>query len=282
MTAMVVPTGGAVLLSFPGYYFPNDIPGMTISRGLSASGAWTLIYDGPLEGAFVDVGDGLPAPLSPTTAYWWQATDQTGSTVVGPLTPAGSLLNNPDQLTQILIRSLQGAIDTWVFPPGMQKVQVMTQMPMNGWTAMPFIVVNLDLIQQTETEIGEDVVNPTNDNNWTLFANAKRCWRITIMSTNAGERDFYRDRLLIIFRVLKATAFNQMGLDVSHTFSAHSYTDVKEWEGAIPGFYAADLMLEIDGVFPAAVMTHYPVILEVAADPTFTPYEFVEEIPDAR
>lgn len=151
-------------------------------------------------------------------------------------------------------------------------------MPQNGWLAMPFIVVNLDIIQQTETQIGGDVENPDNDNVWTLFANAKRVWRICVICQDAEERDFFRDTLLGVFRVLKATALQPMGMDVSHSFQAVSYTSALEFEGRIPGFYAADLMLEIDGPLPAVVTTNYPVIEEIVSDPTFTPYRFTVEI----
>ncbi len=182
-------------------------------------------------------------------------------------------------MTQLFIRLLQGALNCLIYPPGIQQTQVLNQMPMNGWTAMPFIIVNLDLIEQTETEIGEDVENPNNQNVWSLWVNARRIWRITVISSNAEERDFYRDSLLAIFRVLKATAFQPLGLDVSHSFQAVSYTDAREWQGHIPGFYGADLMLEINGTFPTAVLTDYPLIAEVGSNPTFDPNDFTIIVP---
>lgn len=280
MTATIIPTGGAVLLQFPSFRALLTTPAtITISRSIAGTNIWTTIYAGPPVEAFLDVGDGTPLPLNPAIEYFWRLTGGASAVIAGPLMPSSSFLNQPDQLTDILIRALQGAINTMVLPPGIKHTQVTTKMPMNGWTAMPFIVVNLDLIQQTETEIGEDVINPTNDNNWTLFANAKRVWRVTIMSQDVDERDFYRDTLLSVFRVLLATAFAPLGLNVQHSFSASSYPSAQEWDGQIPGFYAADLMFELDGIFPAAVVTNYPVILAVESDPTFTPYTFTVEIP---
>ena len=278
-TAMAVPTGGAVLLQFPGY-FPPPLAAttLTIRRAVVDSGDWVTIYQGPPIGVFLDVGDSLPAPLDGATAYVWQVSDGTGSVAVGPITPASSFVNEPDQLTQVLIRALQGAINTLVLPPGVQPAQVTLKMPMNGWQAMPFIVVNLDLIQQTDTQIGEDFPSPNPANVWTLFANAKRVWRVTVISQAAEERDFYRDSLLAAFRILRATAFSPLGFDVSHTFSASSYSSSAEWEGLTPGFYGADLMLEVNGIFPAAVLTNYPVILEVASNPVFDPYTFTEQV----
>lgn len=273
--ATVVPTGGAVLLQFPSYFPVLPTAGqLTINRSVSGSGIWTTVYQGPPVGAFIDVGDGLPAPLDATTSYLWQVFDDNGSAVAGPLIPVASFLGTPDQLSQILIRLLQGAINGMRLPPGIQPTQVTTRMPQNGWQAMPFIVVNLDLIQQTEVAIGEDVINPTPDNNWTLFANAKRVWRVTVMSQDVEERDFYRDFLLAVFRVLKATAFGPLGINVTHSFQAASYASAQEYEGVAPGFYAADLMLELDGIFPVAVLTNYPVITQIVPQGTYLPFDF--------
>jgi hypothetical protein len=196
------------------------------------------------------------------------------------LTPSSSFISEPDQLTQILLRLLQGAINSMTLPAGIKRPVLTIKMPTNGWQAMPFIVVNLDLIQQTEVEIGEDVPQPTNDNVWTLFANAKRCWRVTIMSQDAEERDFYRDTLLAVFRVLKATAFGPLGQNVTHTFQAASYSSAEEYQGVTPGFYGADLLFEIDGLFPTAVLTNYLPIKNVEADPTYEPYEFSIRLTD--
>lgn len=277
--ATVIPTGGVVLLQFPSAFVgtPNA-SAMTISRSIAGSGVWTPIYQGPPIGAFIDVGDGLPAPLDPGIGYLWQIANSGGEVTAGPLMPAPSFLNAPDQLTQILIRALQGALNSMPLPAGVQRPLVTIKMPVNGWMAMPFVVVNLDLIQQKYLAIGEDMVNPTPDNNWTLFATANRCWRVTVMSQDPEERDFFRDSLLAVFRVLKATAFSPIGLDVTHSFHAVSYSSAHEWQAVTPGFYAADLLFEIDGVFPAAVMTDYPVILQIAASPVWLLDTFSETL----
>jgi hypothetical protein len=89
------------------------------------------------------------------------------------------------------------------------------------------------------------------------------------MSQDAAERDYYRDTLLALFRILAATAFSPIGINVTHSFQANSYADVNEWEGKIPGFYAADLMLELDGVFPAATLTNYGIIETITATPVY-------------
>lgn len=262
----VIPTGGAVLLNMPGYLQPpSGVTSITIARASSGAfgvSPFTTFYDGPPVMNYVDCGDGTPMPLLPTMSYLWQVTDVTGTTQVGPAVPESSVISAPDALTQLLIRLLQGGINSLTLPPGFILPQITVKFPQNGFQALPFIVVNLDLIQQTEVEIGEDVVNPNPGNDWTLWVNAKRVWRVTMLSADAEERDFYRDSLLMIFRVLKATVFTPIGYNVSHSFQANSYTDVNEWEGKTPGFYGADLMLELDGIFNTAVLTNFGTIRE--------------------
>lgn len=172
-------------------------------------------------------------------------------------------------MTALLIRLLQCALANLTLPPGVQPVVVTTRMPANGWQAMPFITVLLHIIRQTEVEIGEDVPNPQPDNTWTLWVDAQRIWRITIMSPAAEERDFYRDTLLAVFRILAATVFSPLGYNVAHAFQAQSFTSAEEWDGHIPGFYGADLTFEINGIFPTTITTDYPVVKAVESNMTF-------------
>ncbi len=264
----IIPTGGVVRLDMPDYMQPpSGVTQVTIGRAVSGStglSAFTPIYSGAPCPVFLDVGDGLPQPLDPLTDYIWQVTDSRGTTQTAATAPASSVTTVPDQLSQVLIRALQGALNSVVLPDGIPLPTVTTKMPQGGWVAPPYIVVNLDLIQQTEVQIGEDLPNPDANNDWTLFANAKRVWRVTVFSRLAEERDFFRDYLLVVFRVLKATAFGPIGLNVSHSFQAASYTDTNEWDGHSPGFYGADLMLEINGVFPTAVLTAYGTIKSIS------------------
>jgi hypothetical protein len=100
-----------------------------------------------------------------------------------------------------------------------------------------------------------------------------------VFCQDAQERDFYRDSLLNIFRVLKATVFTPIGYNVSHSYQAASYTDAKEWEGHAPGFYGADLMLEIDGVFNTTVLFNYGVIKEIDVGVTLVSNAEIVEVP---
>ena len=280
-----VPIGGVAFLDLPGYFIPpSGITSMLIQRavsGASGIGAWTQVYSGAPVPQYVDPGDATPSPLSSGSAYMWRITDNLDSLLLGPITPVGSIVSQPDYLTNLLIRCLQAGINNLTLPSGVNPVQVTTQMPQQGWQALPFVVVNLDLIQQTEVQIGEDVPNPIPPSlDWTIWSNAKRIWRVSVFSRDAQERDYYRDTLLMIFRVLKATVFTPLGYNVSHSFQAASGTDAKEWEGHTPGFYYADLMLEIDGVFNTAVLTNYGLIehLDISAVVSTVPSTVTQDV----
>ena len=272
----LIPSGGAALLTMPGYLDPASpsfsATNVQVYRTVTGKDANLKIYDGPPIANFLDVGDLLPGPLDGATSYTWTVIDNLGRTTAGPATPSGSVATQENWFDNTFIRLLQGGINNLVLPADFgPPPTVSTQMPQNGWPALPFIVVNTDLIQQTEVAIGEDVPNPDQNNDWTMWANAKRVWRVTVLAINAEQRDFYRDALLVIFRVVKATAFAPLGLDVEHKFQAASYTDANEWEGKTPGFYGADLMLEIDGIFPTAILTHYGLIETITTALNSTP-----------
>lgn len=270
-----VGVGGAVIFDLPDYLQPpSGVTFMAMSRavsGVSGLGAFTTFYSGMPLPKYVDAGDGTPAPLFSGSAYVWNVTDDRGTTQVGPIQPLSMVTSAPDYFTNLLIRLLQGSLNCLTLPNGIKPVQITTKMPQQGLGALPFIVVNLDLIQQTEVEIGKDTPFSNNNNILTLFSNAKRIWRVSVFSADAQERDYYRDTLLMNFQVLRMTVFTVLGYDVSHSFQAASGTDSKEWDGHSPGFYYADLMLELDGVFLTAITTNFGVIDEIDVGAHITP-----------
>jgi hypothetical protein len=275
VNATPIATGGAIRLDMPEYVYPpagvTDMVISTATSGTIGLSPWLQIYSGATYPVWLDVGDLRPLPLDPATLYVYQVSDSRGTTQTDPVMPSWTCTPTPDQLTALMVRLIQGAVNAMPLLPGMQKTQVTTRMPMNGWQAMPFIIVSPELVQQTEVQIGEDVPTPDQHNNWTMFALVNRVWRITIMSVNDEERDFYRERLLVAFRVFKAQAFAPLGYDVTHRFQAVSYTDSHEWEGHVPGFYAADLMYELEGVFPVVVLTNYGLIETISTTENIYP-----------
>ena len=273
--ATVIPTGGAIRLDMPGYLTPpSGVTAYTLSRAVSGSsglGSFTQLYSGAPQPVYLDVGDMLPQPLDMATGYVYQVADATGTTQIGPITPAPSLLYTEDPLTQILIRLIQAGVNGQQPPAGYGAApyntppQVTTRMPQGGLAAMPFIVLNLDLIQQTQTGIGQDVPSVSPGNEWTIWVNAKRMWRISVMCANASARDYYRDLLLNVFQVIKPTVFAFIGLDVTSEIQAASGTDADEWEGKVPGFYYADIMLTLNGVLNTTILTGYGTFQGISA-----------------
>ena len=260
--ATVIPTGGAVRLDMPGYTAigSETISFMSLSRAVSGAtgiGPFTLLFSGAPQPVYLDVGDCLPGPLTVSGQYVYQLTDPTGTSQIGPVVPGPSLLPQSDPLTNILIRLLQAGISNVTAPAGFNIPQITTKMPVGGLQALPFIVINLDLIQQSEVGIGQDIVNPSAGNGWTIWVNAKRVWRVSILAQSVEERDFYRDTLISIYQVILATVFDQIGVGVTRDIQAASGTDANEWEGRVPGFYYADIMFTADGVLNTTIVTGY-------------------------
>jgi hypothetical protein len=264
ISATVIPTGGAIRLDLPNYFTTaSGVTAMTISRavsGTSGLGAFTLLFSGSPQPVYIDVGDATPGPLIASSGYVYQVTDSTGTSQIGPIVPGPSLLPQTDPLTNILIRLLQAGISNMTLPPGFIAPQITTAMPVGGLQALPFIVINLDLIQQSEVGIGQDVVNPNAGNDWTIWVNAKRVWRVSVLSQSVEERDFYRTALISIYQVILATVFDQLGVGVTRDIQAASGTDISEPTGRIPGFYFADIMFTADGVLNTTIVTGYGLI----------------------
>lgn len=276
-----IPTGGAVRLDLyrgadGAYAPPSGVVACTISRAASGA-AYVQIYSGAPLPVWLDTGDSLPGPLASGTAYYWRVADDTGTTQVGPVVPASAVDYVPDQLTQLFVRLMQCGVNCLdpvpVTPQGRDPKlpTVTTRMPQNGLGALPFVVVNPELIEQSETGIGQDVPNPDQDNRWTIVVNATRAWRISLFCFTPTERDFYRDAILAMFQVWHQAVFTQIGLNVSHRFIAHSGTDASEGEMRAPGFFDADILLTVDGTFPVAVLTALNYIEEIDASVTLEP-----------
>lgn len=264
ITPSVVPTGGAIILDFTLDSEITPKSPMTLSRAISTDGtlsAFTQLYTGNALQLFIDVGDSLPKPLAPGTSYVYRVTDATGALEqTEPLLPTGSILIDPDGLTSLLIRLLQAGVSNMTLWPGIKLATVSNAMPITGFPTLPFVVVNLDLIQQENVPIGQNTEQPDGSNIWTVASYAKRIWRVSVLSTTAAERDFYRDGLIAIFQSLLGSVFSALGSNMSHRFQAASGQTSDEYQGKSPGFYFADVMMEVLGVFNTTIQTSFGLI----------------------
>ena len=255
---VAVPSGGAVRIDMPNYALAtaSGISSMMLERSVSGTSTWTTLYSGSPVPVWIDCGDNLPGPLSSGSTYLYRLTDTGGTVTTSGVTPANTMIATPDTLTVLLIRLLQGGINNLAVPTVFAPAaQITTQMPQGGFSALPFVVVNLDLLQQAYTQVGRDSFTPDQSNTWTITSMASRTWRISVMGRSAAERDYYRDTILVLLQVVVATVFSYIGQTVENRFQAASGTDAREWEGKNPGFYYSDIIFEVTGAFNAKVTT---------------------------
>lgn len=266
MVATVLPTGGAIMLALT-----NQASGdWTLTRTMGDTSVildeGTATTTGPW--CFLDTGDGAPAPLLPSATYSYAFTDPLGTAESGPLMPVASIDLERDQMLHIMIRLLQGAFSAMTLPDGIDKPQVRNAMPLIGFPPMPFVVIYPELIQQEEVPIGVDVPNPDPDNIWQNHEVARRVFRVSVLSRNAGERDYLRDAIIAVFRSSLAYFLTEIGQDMRQRWQGASYQNSADNKGELPGFYGCDLMLEFSGVFQLAIITSYGIIEKIdgAAD----------------
>lgn len=254
-----IPTGGAISLAISG-----AVSGVfSLSRAVSGQ-SFSVISSGttltPLQ-LWIDAGDGLPEPLEPNLLYNYQYTDGAGTVTTGFVQPSASLQITPDPISQLLIRLLQGAINSLPFPTGIQPAQVTQAMPVGGDLKLPLVVVNLDLFQQDAVPIGQPFgeTNPTTGAT-TITGFCKRIYQISALATDVITRNFYRDNLAGIFEALLGPVLIPLGLDATHRWQGSSYQVASDRLSKAPGFFGVDFMLEFTGTFNVAINTAYGLI----------------------
>lgn len=275
----VLPTGGII-----GMVFSTAVSGtISLSRAVSGVGglsAWTVLYSGaPLSTTqsdcfYLDNGEQLPGGvLLPSNQYVYQLVDANGTIVSSPLTPVSSLQLDRIDFMPVLISILQGAVNTLQLPTGIERTQVLQAMPLTGIPPMPFIVANPDMIQQDDVPIGQStyqslgqgVFQPSNSQTVTVTELARRVFRISVLSLNSVERDFYRDMIIAVFKNSLTTVFQQLGVDVQHNYQASSYQTTQILQGMVPGFYGADVILELRGTSNISLTSTYGIIKTITS-----------------
>lgn len=266
----VIPTGGAIALTFA-----TASGQVSISRatsGVSGLSAWTVLSSGaasgplgPLgvNGYYLDAGDQLPGPLSAAAQWVYEITDSTGTTQTQAITPVAAITIEPDPILAIVMRLLQAGLQNIAPPAGILMPRIMLAMPLDNAPALPLIVIAPEQDAMMEQPIGVDVPKPDSQNVWQIMDLQKHVLRVSILSLNAVERDYYKNAVISIFKVLLGAVLGPLGQDVRHGYMAASYQQTKEHIDQVPGFYGCDVMLEITGQFNVVVTTTYGIIAEI-------------------
>jgi hypothetical protein len=252
--SLLVPTGGAISFSIV------SSGTTTFSRavsGVGGLGSFTQLYSGGPIQTYVDTGDMLPAPLDPTQLYVYQMVDANGTLTTPPIQPYVALNLQQEPLLALLIRLLQAGVTNLITPTGVQPCQVLQAMPLVGFPPMPFMVVNMDLMQQAEIPIGQSAEAVDMNGNWTMTGFARRVFRISVLAQNTTDRDFYRDASIGIFESIIKSVLTPLGLDVRHRYQAAAGQVANDNMGQSPGFYYADVMCTFEGTFNILITPQY-------------------------
>lgn len=270
----VLPTGGGIVLDFAQGAGTSPLQGsVTITRSVVGSSnppftVWT--GQGPDMYLFVDVNDGNPGPLLSNQSYTYTITDQTGSLTTDAVTPIGAITLIQHDDTALLARLLQLAVANVTLPPIVtERPVVTTAMPIAGQLALPLLVVNEDLLQQDDIPIGQQVEQLNPDLTVTIGGFAKYLWRVSILCKNAPSRDFWKSAVIAIFQSLCGSVFAPIGKNISHRYQAASFQVQSDQHQMVPGFYGADIMLELVGVLNTTIQTSYGLIEHIDFTATF-------------
>jgi hypothetical protein len=261
----VLPTGGIIILDL--YADQNPV---TFQRSVSGSAVWQTLYEGDytknltVPGAtdlyqlWIDDGSMMGAPLSATTPYIYRLTDASGNSVeTPPITPNAALTVEQDQITSIMIRVMQAAFTNMVMPAGFMRPHVMHAMPLSlgGNPRLPIITVNLDYGPvMEEVPIGQGI-DSIGGNTYVLTAQVRRRYSISALCLSAEEREFYRDAVIGVFSAMAPLVFGRIWDDTRFTYQAYSSQKTNDEYG--PGFYFAQVMLDMVGSLNTTITTNY-------------------------
>lgn len=265
VTTQVIPTGGAIALGISG-----AVSGAaTLTRTASGVGVASGIYSGNAVSYYLDLGDGLPAPLDPTVFYQYAYTDVNGTTTTPWIQPSVSMVVQTEGFLQMFIRLIQATLNSVTLPTGITKPQVTNYMPLGGQISLPLIVVTEDLTQQAAVPIGQSVaIQPSSvavgiggiASGYTITGFAKRVFRVSVLVKDATSRDFFRDMILGMFESIYGPVLQPMGVDVTHRWQATVGQVANDKVAMGPGFYFAEVMLEFEGTMNVSIYPNYPLI----------------------
>jgi hypothetical protein len=260
----VAPTGGIVILKLKSAA-PAD--SWSLSRAVVSGTALVqqaTLFKTPdyIQPVFLDIGDGTKAPLDPALNYQYTFKTAAGTAVTDPISPATSIILEPDHLTEVLLRALQSGFRSLVIPAGFNnRPQVFFAMPMGVQPTIPMVSLNDTLIQQGDIPIGQNSPNNTESNMLVVGGQALRHYTIAVMAASPAERGFYRDAVLAIFNAILGPILHAIGENSTHRFQIHN--SQVEGGGQSPGFFYSEILLEMTGAFSVGVATTYGVIQQI-------------------
>lgn len=263
----VVPTGGTIVLNITlSTGLDVNATNITIVRNNITASTSTTIYTGVYTPVFLDDGEKLPNYLDFATTYSYTVTDPGGTVVTRELIPAAQLVVTQSYLDKLLFRLFSAGINALVIPAnllpptGRTKIRVLQAMPSNGSDILPLVVMNLDLEQQEAIQIGHDV-NSSWTNLWTIPSVVFRRYSISVLTETSEERDYYKDACVgILYTMMQGLI--EIGQDLSYKYQV-AQSQVAEGDKS-PGFFEAEVMLDIQGIFNVSVRTDYPVTETIA------------------
>lgn len=258
----VSPSGGVIVLEPTS---SADYGTWTLTRYLSVAGnpvSGVVLNQGstgepPIQ-VFVDTGDGMNVPLDSNSLYCYGLATGNGSVMTPPLSPACTITLEPDQINQILFRSLQSGVQALRIPASFQnRPVVLHAMPLAGagMPPLPAITFNESFLQQQDIPIGQNVDSDYRVNKYQLSSQSIRHFTVFVMAASVREREFYKDAVIGIFNSILGPVLDKIGNNVSHRFQVSSSQLVSR--NTEPGYYFSEIMLEFCGLYTLEVTTDY-------------------------
>lgn len=263
----VISTGGIVLLDLASTAAPESWSLVRSVVGVSGLTNQTVLVSGAAEAipVYIDLGDGnnQNVPLDPATLYQYEFSTSQGVATTDTICVSGTIVLEPDHMTRLMARAMQAGLASLVLPTHfMQKATFSYAMPIVTQLRFPMVLMNLDLLQQTEIPIGQGLQTDYQKNFNSYPSIALRRYVLRVFTTNVDERDFYRDAVIGIFNTILTPLFQRIGQDVNHTYQASNGQIVGDQMN--PGAFYAEIALQFAGLYNVGVSTYFPTIEAIA------------------
>lgn len=258
--AFIVSTGGAVRLNIT-----SQDTNYVLYRQNVSLGTQSVLYSGINNvSLFFDIGDGFTTNVNylPSGIYNYTVLDSYGSATTPNVIPTVYLTVFPENLDILFIKLMKAALDALVIPHGFAKAQVYHAMPLGGYPPLPAIIIQQELLKQSEIPIGQQIMQEADE--MSMLSIATRRYSVAILSRNSDERDFYRTAIIGCFETICLDVLSCLGNNIRHSFAVDSDMESTDDPNASPGFYYADCLLMFDGNFFIGINKEYPVILDTS------------------